>query len=141
MQANPLLTLGALLSAIAAVLHVCIVFKGASWYRFFGAGESFAVAAEQGKFWPPAITLGIALVLFSWSAYALSGAGLMRPLPLLPLALLAITGVYLLRGAVLIPLLLFARSKATPFLVWSSVVCLIYGIVHAVGLAQVWPRL
>ena len=141
MQHNPFLILGALMSAIAAALHVGIVVKGAPWYRSFGAGEAFATAAEQKKLWPHVATLAIAFVLFVWSAYALSGAGLLRPLPYLQLALLAITGVYLLRGAALLPLLAFSRDKATPFIVWSSAVCLLYGAVHAAGLAQVWHKL
>jgi hypothetical protein len=141
MQINLFLTLGAALSAVAALLHILIVIKGAPWYRFFGAGESFAVAAEQGKLWPHIATLGIALVLFVWSAYALSGAGVLQALPLLRIALIVITTIYLLRGAAVLPLLLFARSKVTPFVVWSSAICLVYGIVHAVGLVQVWPHL
>ena len=141
MQVNILLCLGAALSAMAAVLHIGIVIKGAPWYRFFGAGEAFAVAAERGRAWPHVVTLGIAAVLLAWSAYALSGAGALRPLPLLLPALLIIAAVYLLRGAVVLPMLLFARSKATPFVVWSSVICLAFGIVHAVGLSQVWPHL
>ncbi len=141
MQINFFLTLGAILSAVAAVLHILIVIKGASWYRFFGAGESFAVAAEQGKLWPHIATLGITLVLLIWSAYSLSGAGVLRPLPFLPLGLVVITAVYLLRGAAVFPLLLFARNKVTPFVAWSSAICLVYGIVHACGLAQIWSSL
>ncbi len=141
MQINLFLTLGATLSAVAAVLHILIVIKGAPWYRFFGAGESFAVAAEQGKLWPHIATLGIALVLLIWSVYALSGAGVLQPLPLLRIALVSITAIYLLRGAAVLPLLLFARGKVTPFIAWSSAVCLGYGIVHAIGLMQVSPLL
>ena len=44
------------------------------------------------------ITLGIALVLLSWAAYALSGAGISRPLPLLRPTFVVITVAYLLRG-------------------------------------------
>ncbi|MGQ4584278.1 hypothetical protein [Lysobacter sp. F60174L2] len=37
-----------MLNAIAALLHVgCIIF-GASWYRFFGAGERMAQLASAG---------------------------------------------------------------------------------------------
>ena len=141
MQYNPFLIFGALLSAIAAALHIGIVVKGAPWYRFFGAGETFATAAEQKKLWPHLATLAIALVLFVWSAYALSGAGLLRPLPYLQLALLTITGIYLLRGAALLPLLAFSRNKVTPFIIWSSLICLLFGAVHAAGLVQVWHKL
>ena len=141
MNINLLLVAGAVLSAAAAVLHIGIVIGGPSWYRFFGAGEEFAVAAEKGRVWPHVITLGIAVMLFAWSAYALSGAGVIEPLPYAAAALVAIAAIYSLRGAALIPLLLFARNKATPFLIWSSVICLVYGAVHVVGIFQIWSRL
>jgi hypothetical protein len=137
MQINLFLFIGAVLSALAGVLHVAIVMKGAPWYRFFGAGEAFAMAAEQGKWWPHVVTLGIASVLFVWAAYALSGAGVLMPLPFTAPALLLITAVYLLRGLAALPLWLFAKSKVTAFVAWSSAICLVFGIVHAIGLAQV----
>jgi hypothetical protein len=86
-------------------------------------------------------TLGIACVLGLWTAYALSGAGVIAPLPLLKLALILITGVYLLRGLVLVPALIVTRGKASPFAFWSSVICLGYGAFHLLGLVQVWHRL
>ena len=138
---NTSLILGAGLSAIAAALHVAIVIGGSSWYRFFGAGEQFASAAENGRWWPAIITLGIACMLGLWAAYALSGAGVIRPLPFLKLALVLITSVYLLRGLVLAPALLFARSSVTPFVFWSSAICIGYGAFHLLGLVQIWSRL
>jgi hypothetical protein len=136
MTTNYFLIAGSGLSAIAALLHIGIIIKGARWYRLFGAGEQFAQAAEQGKAWPHAITLVIALVLFSWAAYALSGAGLLPMLPLLKPALYAITAIYLLRGLALFPAYLFARSKVTPFILWSSIVCMLYGVVHLIGVVN-----
>lgn len=141
MTPNPWLLTGAVLSALAALLHVGIIVKGASWYRFFGAGERFARAAESGERWPDVVTLGIAAVLAIWSAYALSGAGVIARLPWLKLALSLITAVYLLRGLALLPALVVARDKVTPFLFWSSIVCIGYGAFHLLGLLQVWDRL
>ena len=138
---NTALILGAGLSAIAAALHVAIVIGGSSWYRFFGAGEQFASAAAKGRRWPAIITLGIACMLGLWAAYALSGAGVIRPLPFLKLALVLITSLYLLRGLVLVPALLFARSSVTPFVFWSSAICIGYGGFHLLGLVQIWSRL
>lgn len=141
MELNFFLLVGALLSAIAGCLHIGIIVKGAPWYRFFGAGETMAMASDQGKLWPHVVTFFIAAILFAWAALAVSGAGVGQPLPFLRSALLGITAVYLLRGVAVVPLLVFAPDKATTFLVWSSVVCLAYGIVHAIGLFQVWPVL
>lgn len=138
---NVALVIGACLSLIAALLRVGIVFGGAPWYRFFGAGERMATAAAAGRAYPAVVTLLIAAVLTTWAAYALSGAGAIAPLALLRLALVAITAVYLLRGMAIIPLWLFARGTITPFLVWSSLVCTGYGLVHLAGLSQEWARL
>jgi len=138
---NSWLVLAAALSGVAALLHVAIVFGGAPWYRFFGAGEAMASAAESGRAYPAIVTLGIALVLGLWAAYALSGAGLLSPLPSLKWCLAGITAVYLLRGLGIFPLYLFAREQATPFMVWSSIICIGYGVVHLVGTMQVWSQL
>jgi hypothetical protein len=141
MQQNFFLIVGAVLSAIAALLHIGIVIKGASWYRFFGAGERFAQAAERGNRFPDVITFGIAAVLAMFAAYALSGAGVIAALPKLKLVLAAITSIYLLRGIAIVPLFVFARQHVTPFLVWSSFICFGFGLVHLIGLMQVWHAL
>lgn len=138
---NTWLIVGAILSSIAALLHGLIVWGGAPWYRFFGAGEAMASAAAAGRLYPAVVTLAIAAVLAGWAAYALAGAGVLPALPWQKAALVAITAIYLLRGLAILPLLLLAREQATPFLVWSSLICIAYGGVHLVGVAQVWERL
>ena len=140
-EPNLALLVGAALSAVAALLHVGIILGGAPWYRFFGAGESMARASDAGRIYPAIVTALIAATLGLWSVYALSGAGLIAPMPLLKIALMAITAVYLLRGLAIIPLAVFARPRVTPFLFWSSLICLGYGALHLIGLRQVWPTL
>jgi hypothetical protein len=133
--------MGAVMSAVAALLHVgCIIF-GASWYRFFGAGERMAQLASAGSWYPAIVTSFIASMLVAWSLYALSGAGVIPRLPLLRLALCAITTIYLLRGFAALPLVFFALGRTTPFWWWSSAICLVIGLTHLVGLRQVWDRL
>jgi uncharacterized membrane protein YkvI len=104
-----------------------------------------ARGVEAGKIYPAAVTTGIALVLALWAAYALAGAGAtfggIARLPYLKFALISITAIYLLRGLAIIPLFVFAPQQVTPFLIWSSVICIGYGAVHLVGVSQVWDRL
>ncbi len=92
------LIIGGCLSLIAAVLHVAIIFGGASWYRFFGAGERMAIMAEKGSWIPVFITGCIALVLAIWAVYAFFAAGLFRSssytLPFMEIVLWSITLVY-----------------------------------------------
>ena len=138
---NAFLIAAATLNALAAALHVaCIVF-GAAWYRFFGAGERMARLVEQGSREPAIVTSIIAAVLATWSLYALSGAGLIPRLPLVKAALCIITAIYLLRGAVVFPMAVMYPGRITAFWWWSSGICLAIGIVHAIGLEQVWSML
>jgi hypothetical protein len=130
---------GGCLSLLAAMLHLAVIAGGGDWYRFVGAGERMARAAERGMLHPTLITLAIAAVLTIWALYAFAGAGLIRPLPLLRTALVAISTVYLLRGLLVVPLLLTGR--ATPFWMWSSAIVLIYGVVHAFGTWRAWGAL
>jgi hypothetical protein len=138
---NSALLLAAALSALAALLHVGVIIGGAPWYRFFGAGERMACAAQEGRAYPAVLTSGITVVLAVWAAYALSGAGLLQPLPLRKPVLTFVTGIYLLRGLGLVPALLFARSKVTLFDVWSSLICAALGVAHLIGVAQRWDAL
>lgn len=138
---NRLLLLACVLSCVAALLHIAIILGGAGWYRFFGAGEEMASMAERGSWYPAIITFCIALVLFVWALYALSGAGLFRRLPLLKAGLVVISIVYLTRGAAIIPALIFMPGIVDGFLVWSSLICLVYGVVYAIGTRQVWDKI
>lgn len=132
---------GGTLSAIAALLHVAIIFGGPSWYRFFGAGERMVQLAERGSPRAPIIALAIALVLAGWAAYGFSGAQLLPRLPLLRYGLLAIAVIYLARSLVLLPALFGVAPFAAPFWIWSSAIVLIYGLCYAIGTCLAWSAL
>jgi hypothetical protein len=138
---NPWLVAGGMLSAVAVILHLAVIAGGPDWYRFVGAGEEMAQMAERGLLRPALITVAIATVLAIWSGYAFAGAGLLPRLPLMRTALVAITAVYLLRGLALVPLALLRPALVDSFALWSSLIVLVYGIVHAVGTYRAWPAL
>ncbi|QEL54583.1 hypothetical protein [Chromobacterium paludis] len=129
------------LSLLASLLHLACIVGGPAWYRFFGAPPDLAAAAGRGEWWPALVTLGIAAVLALWALYAFSAAGWLRRLPLLKPALLIITAIYLLRGLVLFPIWLWRPEALNAFALWSSLICLGYGLFHAVGLGQRWRQL
>ena len=138
---NSFLIAAATLSALAALLHLgCIAF-GASWYRFFGAGERMAQMASAGSWYPAIVSSAIAAVLAIWAFYALSGAGVIARLPLTRPALCIITGVYLLRGVAGLPMAAIMPGRSPAFWWWSSAICLAIGAVHLAGLRQAWARL
>ena len=137
------LIIGAMLSFIAAALHVVIILGGPAWYRTFGAGEAMVNLAEAGLLKPTLITAGIAAILAIWACYALSGAGVLARLPLLQPALIVITLIYLVRGlvgflAVLYPDHPAALQNSPNFWIWSSLICLGFGLVHLKGLLDRW---
>lgn len=68
-------------------------------------------------------------------AMILSG-GLVPHLPLMKPALAAITSVYLLRGLAPVAILLAEPAMMSPFWLWSSAICLGFGIIHGVGLLR-----
>lgn len=124
----------------AALLHLGIIVGGPDWYRFFGAGEPMAVMSEQGLWYPAIVTAFISAVLFVWSLYAFSGAGMIRRLPLLKTALLIIGAIFLLRGLLAVPLLFFSDSpymaelkEKMVFMVVTSVICLFLAVGYLKG--------
>jgi hypothetical protein len=138
---NPWLIVAGALSAAAALLHLAIIVGGPDWYRFFGAGERMARMAERGLLRPALFALGIAAVLAIWAAYAFAGAGLIRRLPMMRTALVAITCIYLLRGLAIGPLLAFRPGMVNAFALWSSLIVLVYGMFYAIGTWRAWPAL
>lgn len=132
------LLLAAIASGMAAVAHLgCIVF-GASWYRFFGAGEDMAQMAEQGLLYPTLVTAFIACVLAIWSCYALSGAGLLGRLPFLRTGLCLIAAIYLVRGLAVVPMMWLIPDNSLLFWWVSSAICFAIGILYLLGVKQVW---
>ena len=139
---NPWLIAGGAMSLAAAIVHIACIFGGPDWYRFFGAGEPIARAAERGSWVPPLMTLGIASILAVWAAYAFAGAGLLPRLPLMRIALIAISAIYLARGSmVFYPPVLGRPDLSSAFVLWSSSIVLIIGITYAIGTWRAWPFL
>lgn len=135
------LVTGGWLSIGAALLHLgCIAF-GASWYRFFGAPPLIVRGVEQGQAWPHLATLGIAVVLGIWAAYAFSGARTIRRLPLLRPGLVVISAIYLWRSLDLPIALVVIPEAVSPFVIWSSLIVAVYALCYSIGTWQAWRAL
>ena len=132
------LQLAAGLNFIGAALHLVVLWWGPDGYRFFGAGEQMAQMAERKNPWPAILTLLITAVLAVWGLYCLALDGYFPELPWTSQIVIVITAVYIVRG--IYPLLLspFVAIFRTPFMIWSSLICTGFGVVHLVG---VWPVL
>jgi hypothetical protein len=138
---NRYLVAAALCCIIAALAHLgCIVFGG-DWYRFFGAGEQMALLAEQGDSHPTMVTSVIVTVLLIWALFALSGAGVIRRLPLLRTALCVISAIFLLRGMAFIAIMPLFPGNSLSFWLVSSTICLVIGVLYAAGTVEAWRQL
>ena len=147
MKVNRYLVAGGILSAIASLLHIAIIIGGPAWYRFFGAGEGMAQLAENGSTYPTIITTIIAIILALWGLYAFSGAGIIRRLPLLKLALGTISMIYIVRGVFGIPIVIYFNhpylnelEEMMMFMVFSSVISLGSGLFYLIGSIQILPN-
>jgi len=129
------------LSAIAALIHLGCIYFGATWYRFFGAGEQMVKLSEQGSIKPTVITASITVMLIVWALYAFSGAGLIMPLPLVRTVLVIISALYLLRAVAGFYLIGHPLGRTAEFWIWSSSICLVVALVHIIGLKQAWMSL
>jgi hypothetical protein len=138
------LLLAAGCSLAIALLHAVIPFIGPKAYRFFG-GFNQANTVEAGAAPRAAlITLSLAAIFAVWGFYALSGAKVLRRLPLLRLGLLAIGGIYTLRGLQLILEIIASlqgKMREPQYFMWFSVVSLVVGIFYLVGTALAWSDL
>ena len=138
---NMFLVFAGVLSAITAALHIgCIIFGG-SWYRFFGAGEQMAVLSKRGSVEPTVITSVIVLIFSIWALYAFSAVGLVGKLPFTRTAIIVITFIYFSRGLVGLFFINNPIGRSSKFWLWSSVICLLIGTIHFIGLKQQWPSL
>ena len=139
---NIVLLLAGILSFCAAAFQLVISIVP-KWSAFFGAGDELVSK--------PLVLLvlgaGVAVLLAIWGIYGLSGAGLIRRLPLLRLVIFLIGAVYIFRGLpILLKLLELVKilppsgSMELPgFLVFLG--ALTAGIFYWAGLAIGWKQL
>jgi|CXWL01.1.fsa_nt_gi hypothetical protein len=125
-----------------AALHIAILFGGPEWYATFGAPQRLVEMARAGSLRPAISCILIAAGLCVLAAYAFSGAGRLRHLPLLRPVLAASAVVLTLRGALFIPLILWNPATLARicdcrsvdfFIVSTSLLCLALGIGLGLG--------
>lgn len=138
---NYLISTG-LAACAGSVLHIAILFGGPDWYAFFGAPSGLVEMARVGNLRAPVSCVVIAALLVVLAAYAFSGAGVIRRLPLLRTSLALMAGVLILRGVLFIPMILWRPGSLSricdcrsvdSFVVMTSLLCLAMGIGYAMG--------
>jgi hypothetical protein len=130
------LTAAAVLCFGIALLHAAIIFMGPEAYTYFGAPPELARFDARGSMIPDLQAAGLALIFAAFGAYALSGAGRIRRLPLLRLGLVVIGAVFTLRGLALfvqLAQMVSGTATAPPRMAVFSLVSLITGVAFLAG--------
>jgi fatty acid desaturase len=130
---NIYLILAGILNLLVAILHLIIIYKGVTWYQYFGAGDKLVALEKKGSKVPAIITFIIAIIFMLWALYAFSAAQLIGELPLLVMGIYLITLIYLLRGIGLIVLYIIKPLKVDGFMRYSSLISFVIGIIHLKG--------
>jgi hypothetical protein len=137
-----LLILAGVLSFCAAIFQAIIAFVP-EWSAAFGAGDALAHN-------PPlllAFGLLVALLLVIYGLYGLSGAGIIRRLPLLRLGLFVIGLAYSTVGIFFVPQVLAmlgilpATQPVPIYMLLVSLGAFVAALAYLIGLAVSWKRL
>lgn len=133
----------AVILALLGLAHVGAIFGGPAWYAFLGAPDSVVRMVRAGMRYPDVVSGLIALACLLWAAYALSGAGLVRRLPLLRTALVLIAAGMFARAAGFIAVLAVSPhaldficgcNGINTMVVVTSAICLAIAACIALGL-------
>ncbi|MFZ6874324.1 hypothetical protein ACO0LF_19880 [Undibacterium sp. Di27W] len=142
---NPYLFWSGMVLVLGALIHLATLWGGPDWYAYIGAPDGIVAMAKAGKRYPVVVCLIIAGFLFVCAAFAFSGAGLIRRLPLLRTVLALMAGGLIVRGISFIPLVIwwpealaFVTSihSVNTLLLITSAICLGTGLGLAIGLRK-----
>lgn len=136
-KSNHYLIAGGVMSTLVSALHVVLAIYPAL-YRYIGPGQSaLTEMAEQGSSVTAIASVALALIFAIWAMYAFSGAGLIRPLPLLRAALIAIAVIYIVRALFLPVEINMVLTQGYPFrFVVFSTIALAAGLLYLIGILK-----
>ncbi|PCH94265.1 MAG: hypothetical protein COB83_12015 [Gammaproteobacteria bacterium] len=100
---SKLLISAGVIASFAAIWHLLCILGGPSWFVFARAPQQIIDSAQQGTLLAPVGTVIVACLMFACTVFAFSAAGLIRKVPLLKSALIAIAVLCTLRGLIAIP--------------------------------------
>jgi hypothetical protein len=129
---------GGYFSLTFAVFQLSGIFWPADAIKYFGGPAELSVTQPILYTFSCIIVAAILAVL---GIYALSGAGRIRPLPLLRTVITATAAIYLLRGLLLIPqiLVVIKHPSLARFLLFS-IISLCVGLAHLAALPSLFKR-
>jgi hypothetical protein len=136
-KSNQYLIAGGVMSTLISVLHVVLAIYP-TLYRYIGPDQSaLTEMAEQGSSVTTIASVALALIFALWAIYAFSATGLIRPLPLLRTALIAIGVIYILRALFLLSEINMVLTQGYPFrFVVFSTISLVAGLLYLIGILK-----
>jgi hypothetical protein len=127
------LVLAALIAFGTAVAHLSCIYFGPSCYSLQMAPAFVVEWAQEGSYLAPLAAVFVSSVFVVIGLYALSGAGLIRQLPLLKLGLYTIAAVCLIRGLLGMQLWLRHQEKIDISIFYAGVVWFVAGLLFLFG--------
>lgn len=128
-----LLVLAACIALGTAVAHMSCIFLGPECYAVQLAPAQVIASAVDGTYLAPISTICVSIIFVILALYALSGAGIIRKLPLLHYGIYAVAMLCIIRG--ILPLQLWLRhpDKVNDMVFYAGVLWLVTGLFFLFG--------
>lgn len=135
---NRMLKIGGYINILIAIFHLVVLFWAQQMYDFTGVGDRMRENASIHPFLPYAITIIVSIAFFVFGLYGLSGADIIKKMPLLKTGIFVIATIYLLRGLVGIFINIFVESSFLLHHLIFSIFALIIGVLYLLGGLKKW---
>jgi hypothetical protein len=127
------LVLAATITIATALAHMSCIYFGPECYSLQMAPPFVVKWAQEGSYLAALAAVVVSSIFIVMGLYALSGAGLIRRLPLLKLGLYTITTVCIIRGLLGMQLWLRHQEKIDVSVFYVGLVWLVVGLLYLFG--------
>lgn len=127
------LVIAAFIAVSTAAAHMSCIYFGPECYAAQMAPPQIVESAKNGTYLAPIGTTFVSLIFVMLGLYALSGANVIRRLPLLKLGIYTIATLCIIRG--ILPLQLWARhpDRVNDVVFYTGIVWLATGLLYLFG--------
>ncbi len=128
-----LLILAAFIAMGTAVAHMSCIYFGPECYSVQMAPPQIVESAINGTILAPIGAVFVSALFVALGLYALSGAGIIRKLPLLKFAMYALATLCIIRGILPLQLWLRQPDKISDIVFYAGIVWLVTGLLFLFG--------
>lgn len=139
-QGRVLLVIAAVVEVSTAFAHLSCIYFGPQCYSAQMAPNQIVESAKDGSMFAPLATIVVSAIFLVFAAYALSGAQLIRKLPVLRFGIYSIALLCVVRG--LLPLQLWLRKpeRVSDLVLYVGIVWLIVGLLFFFGYRAMYAK-